>query len=407
MTELDAPIVRAQWLSREGTFEVAIDIQQVTSSARTADVLCDHPGVTIVRRPNVEDLFPLGETYLLRVEPTGGDETRYHLEIDLTDYGTGEYTVSADAYFSPDFDGDARILHSRWFSHDGSAIRAIQDDSSLHSGWRELTEAITISEKPSYMRWFVAFPVQSTRGNVWIKNLQVTAPNGDKLINDGTFPYGRNMRQYIPNRSSERSFSIVPCTNVASPPDCNLEENQFRLVYDGRSLARPTPNTQGHFGMTMHELSDALSENKLKQSNVFVIKIGKMRQADAIKIQLLNDGVVQNKAIYLDLGFHPPPPLALDGKEDAAAHLARRVENAFPGENTRWTDTAQTDYNNYNMRNYEYAWTDARLTWQQHNSRAQLWQGDLLSLTSAEELRTWRLRRRGQIVRKLLDRRRN
>ncbi|AHA54786.1 putative membrane protein [Emiliania huxleyi virus 145] len=195
----------------ESEMKAAVDylLHEVLGKS-TCEVTCDE-----VHCP---PLPPFCNTFSLRIEPTAGQKNEYRTEIDLTNYGAGEYILSADVYFSDDFDGVARVTHSRWYDANSQDSIFGATSPTPHSQWRSITDSITVSFNPTYMQWFVGFPVESTTGYVWITNLQVTAPNGDLLIPDGTFPNGQNLEQYKPVRFPDL-FSIVPsCANAPTPP---------------------------------------------------------------------------------------------------------------------------------------------------------------------------------------------
>ena len=170
---------------------------------------------------------PFCNTYSLRIEPTAGQTNSYRLTIDLTNYGAGEYIVSADVYFSDDFDGDVWIAHSRWYSSSGSTTLEGKTVSTPSSQWRSIVEPKTVSFNPEYMHWFIGYPVRSTTGYVWVTNVQVTAQNGDKLIPDGTFPNGENLGQYDFSAYPDL-YSIVPsCSFAPSPPPSSPPPSPF------------------------------------------------------------------------------------------------------------------------------------------------------------------------------------
>ena len=167
--------------------------------------------------------------HMLRFDPTAGEKNEYRLRIDLTDYDAGEYIVSADVYFSDEYDGVERLFHSRFDNASGQIIDQLSGyvSKTPSNQWRSISDSITISEDPSYMYWFLGFSIESTTGYVWVTKVQVTAPNGDLLIPDGTFPNGHEMVQYEPVRFPEL-IEIVPYTN--QPSEDNSDTSQTDTV---------------------------------------------------------------------------------------------------------------------------------------------------------------------------------
>ena len=61
----------------------------------------------------------------------------------------------------------------------------------------------------------MGYPQGNTQGNVWITDLQITDPEGKKLLSDGSFAEGKDSEHFVPSASyGDYAIERVPISKM-------------------------------------------------------------------------------------------------------------------------------------------------------------------------------------------------
>ena len=122
-------------------------------------------------------------------------------------------------FASPDYDGSHQLLHARFMTSGAFADFPVATGGfpTARDEWQAVETSINCGEVPSRIEWYLGFPMSHTAGNVWVTDVQITAPDGEQLIPDGSFPGGAHPAAYSAG-DSYGTYAVVPSCSFRSPP---------------------------------------------------------------------------------------------------------------------------------------------------------------------------------------------
>ena len=152
-------------------------------------------------------------SWALRFGTAGGAftpavEYRLRITVPPAQRAAGRYTLSALAKRSDDYASAGRHHHGKpgqlLFARFWSSAGCSGAELALTTGgwpsapdeWQRLKASyhpMGAALAPGCVEWHVGFPSRTTRGSVWITQLQLHSPDGSELLADGDFPGGVGM----------------------------------------------------------------------------------------------------------------------------------------------------------------------------------------------------------------------
>ena len=141
------------------------------------------------------------------------------IEVPPTARLAGRYTISALAKISRDFasagagsrgwlPAAGQVLNARFWSKAGCTgselFETLGGWPSGPTAWQRIEAsyyALDASTAPSCIEWYVGFPTRTSRGALWVTELQAQTPDGTWLLNDGNFTRGRGMASRVSRTS--------------------------------------------------------------------------------------------------------------------------------------------------------------------------------------------------------------
>ena len=175
----------------------------------------------VIAPPPSPPSSPFCDSHALRFDPNaGGGDSEYQLNIlPSTGFLAGRYRLSARAYTSSDYDGSHQLLHARFMTSGAFADLPVTTGGfpTARDEWQAVETSINCGDVPSRIEWYLGFPMSHTAGNVWVTDVQITAPGGEQLIPDGSFPGGAHPAAYSAG-DSYGTYAVVPSCSFLPPP---------------------------------------------------------------------------------------------------------------------------------------------------------------------------------------------
>ena len=159
---------------------------------------------------------------LLPSDDQGGGRGEYQLDVVNLTSGPGIYRLSAWVKYSSDLvipPENRTVFHARWWNQEGE----IKDGTNKvfdEKFWPSVSDVYqylsvdfdTDGDEPSWIEWYVGYPLLLEGGSVRLTGLQVQGPDGRRYIKNSNFLWGKHPAEYTERKSYGNTTIVEDCT---------------------------------------------------------------------------------------------------------------------------------------------------------------------------------------------------